>query len=445
MSFEQLTPDVIHQKRRVPPIYGEELYDHVLPDGEHFYDIPEFIPEEEEKQSIFTYFDIDNEVAFAQRQLQKGTSVEGVKTLLTNEVICFLEEFAGKVDTAKISYNWDNGQLYAPGAAESALESWTRWAEHTNGEREWGDAFGFQKIQEAFQKGEATIAIQLSPPSIGVEGFGTYGFCNVYINKGPHMDLFLLKYTGEDAHLNVSNTMMRELRPEHEATSNAADFLTEPVLFTPASPQELTLKLEQLGFGSDVDLEAANEFSTTIRKELSTWTDQFNNTVLAMAEVESNDEYQLLYNRAKLLLAACYNKAKDVKIHLEGGTSSFVTRSSVDSLEDPAFEQEELERYALLDTAYVVGGGTCPAGTSANELTQSISEMLIDRAGAVGYGEALQIVDIRGQQLATSKDKDTLKCTCPFCNQKVEAKIDRQKKTISCTNSGCKKSAPYNC
>ncbi len=37
----------------------------------------------------------------------------------------------------------------------------------------------------------------------------------------------------------------------------------------------------------------------------------------------------------------------------------------------------------------------------------------------------------------------TLECTCPFCNEKVNAKIGGGK--ITCTNEDCGKSAPYNC
>lgn len=69
---------------------------------------------------------------------------------------------------------------------------------------------------------------------------------------------------------------------------------------------------------------------------------------------------------------------------------------------------------------------------------------------ACGWSEGATIAVMEGVQqspfsvldFAPSKER-TLKCVCPFCNKKVEAKIGDGK--ITCPRGACGKSAPYNC
>ena len=92
---------------------------------------------------------------------------------------------------------------------------------------------------------------------------------------------------------------------------------------------------------------------------------------------------------------------------------------------------EEFMGYAVARFEERVGGGSCGEGFGFEDMSSQYQ-------GVFGYTPERVMPGIGG-----SEWKKTLSCTCPFCNQKVEAVIEGGR--IKCPKSTCGKSAPYNC
>jgi hypothetical protein len=403
-------------------------------------------PSERQKTSIFTYFNIDNEVAYARRQFANGVSLEDQVEYLDNNAYRFLEEFAGRVETSKIYYHWKPDGLHAPGVAESAMESWQRWADQTGGKRERADATGFARMEESFRRGEANVAFQVSPPSIGEDGFGNYGFFNVYVNQGDRVALYLLKYDNEDASLSKSNTFMRRLSggtlPE---SRDPADFLATPALYQVQHVDRfLQENLARLGFGEHCNPEREGAFTIAMKHQLGTWIEGYRHTLMEMVDEHNPQRYDYLREQAKQKLSACFRKAESLKRNLEKEDPATLKAylASIEAGTMPGRSRDEdaaeFAYYASMKEATVAGGGTCPAGESS---VQSIGEMVADRGGILDYGAATSATSWK------EGGKKILKCVCPFCTEErgkpVRVNAVIQNSRITCPS--CKKSAPYNC
>ncbi len=352
-----------------------------------------------EPNFITNYFSVENEVDRVTQQQKKGFQENYSKELLRENIRTTLEEFAGKISNSKINYFWDGYNMRAPGVIEPAAEMYKKWADETHGKREKADYEGFAAIEDGFRNG-ANVAFLVSPPSFGKEGFGDYGFLNIFVKKGNTIDMHLLKYQTEDENLTLSNQIHNGITTSFESPENQNEtellstndetvFLAKPVLLKTSDLETVLPELlSKIGFSDDPSKFKEHPFSTAVKEELHDWMEEFCNLVVQAGNSDNPEERSYFTQEAENRLKACYNKALNIKnrIDLPQIEKSY---SSVDdyinSTDRPYFDSKDEEyKYYLTQDAVVLGGGSCPSGARQNGFT-STAEALLRTGGVMNY------------------------------------------------------------
>ena len=155
---------------------------YLFEDSTH-YVVAEEIKENESNEHTFAfYYPVEAEIERLEKERAKGKTKNEVEDLVKNNLTKALEEFAGKVSLTKIPFAWENNTMISPGMSTPMSEMLRELAEKTDDKRLHADAEGFMAIEQAFAQG-SNVAFLVSPPSLGEEGFGTYGFFNVFVKK----------------------------------------------------------------------------------------------------------------------------------------------------------------------------------------------------------------------------------------------------------------------
>lgn len=333
------------------------------------------------KRSLFDYYSVSHEVTFAQRQIQKGVSQERIALYLHNNVLRFLEEFAGKVKHARISYFWNQGNLEYCGVADPIRKTYKRRALHSSFDgREQAEAEGFETIESVFQKRGADIAFWISPPSFGVEGFGDYGFVFILINRPDRVDELIVRYPHETAQFDKSaqifSFLSKEEVPHHQ--ENERFFLKQPIFVKISDPNQtpysyINANLSSLGLIEDK--EAIGAFTKTIEQDaiLQSWIHEYQMTVMGLATHQNSS---FLLQKARQYISAIYQRALDIQKHLEqkGHASSFIRYNS--QLKALPFPETPQELRALFmqygqTPPMIMGGGSCPSAKEIDTIFQS--------------------------------------------------------------------------
>lgn len=380
----------------------------------HQYTQTEITPE---INSIFKYYSVENEINFVATQLRQGVNPISVSKYIDNSVHRFLGEFIGQVKIDKIDYEMKNGQIYFDGVFEPISQIYKERGQ-IKGEnsREFAEAVGFEKIEKKFDSDESNIAFWISPPSIGEEGFGNYGFLFVLVKDARgYIDEYILRYQGENAQLEKSWQKYNELISLHPVINfseqpvddfSVHGFLKDPLFAKTDNPVRF---LADIGYK---DLSEFRKFHQKLDQEVlfRSWLDEYIETILYAVQETDIFSKKHLIDQAERSLAGIYNLAQDIKNNqLITQVNKIIRQPDFSDLQIAMMmRQNYIQKYAV-----VVGGGSCPADTSnIKSPFQNSWQSILEDNGILDHKSATN--------LTSSNQNETDTFSCPNCNQPIE-------------------------
>lgn len=313
------------------------------------------------KNSIFDYYSVENEVNFVKNN--PDISDKDKKFYLQENVLRFLGEFVGKVPYAKISYFQKDQDLYFPGMQKSAKETyWDTALKMGADSREYAEAIGFSKINQAFAEG-ANFSYWVSPPS-NMEGFGDYGFVFAFVKEGEKIDEYILRYDEKKGDLKESKQILGD-----DKYCQENDFLRNPYSFVLKDPHiEGLSKLMRDKLKIDDQLILQSErFDKLIDQNVRSWLEEYSQLVIKGDNLD----------KSKQLISAIYNYVSHLNLHIN---------KYQEIQYSPLIYEEENKQHIFVHfsqkESVVEGGGSCPVSTSSNDI------LAISKNGIVSYKEA---------------------------------------------------------
>ena len=292
----------------------------------------------------------------------------------------------------------------------AAAEYWGIAEELGANSREWAEAVGFSQIDEAFLTKKVDTAYWISPPSIGQQGFGNYGF--LFVFKKSDDDQVYVKihrYEQENTSLNQSNSIMQLLSIKHklsgfDTTKDPLRFLQHPLLLSGVSDIDVSqdivdiVNLGQVNFISDkIAFQKAVQFQEKVIEHplIMTWMNNYAQDIL----IATDDHVDIIsqktaMTRAEKTRKAIFNLAQE----LYYGTHQ---PNTVNPYNDRFLQQQVMEfQYPIVDVrqnyytqkpAMIIGGGSCPVSSQDSTVDVLLdSNKLLDR-GVLNYQTASEL------------------------------------------------------
>jgi len=376
---------------------------------------------------IGSYYNLNAERAFLNRQLQQGLGFKQAHEYLLDQQAHFLEEFVGKVPLQEHRYFFDKNEgMKAIGMVRPAAAEYWDLAEKSGvNSREWADAVGFSLIDKAFLTNTANIAYWISPPSIGLKGFGNYGFLFVFKKeKDDQVQVKIHRYEKENADLDQSNVIMQFLSSKHvlnaiDQTEDPLRFLQHPLLIMGVGGVEISqditelANLKQVNFVSDkIAVQKTDEFHKSVIEHplIKTWMSDYVQNML----VASDDRVDIYTQKAALARAekirtAIYNLAQDLQNEPNWAVSNIAfdmhipEEASAIKLTDPfAFYSQK--------PALVIGGGSCPVSSLESDFEIALSGGDLLKKGILDYQSATEITKTKTNEKWEYHDGDCVHC-----------------------------------
>jgi len=272
-----------------------------------------------QQEEIFKHFKPENEIGFASHLASLGASTETVETYLKDQVEAFLKEYVGQVPQHVFYYSPDsNQQLCIFDTEIPALEIFEKSARLAEEQsiypqsRERAEAIGFEKIQKAFAKKQASEAVWLSPPSPEIDGFGDYSFAFVF-QKDRSTGIIKVTAIRYQADPEESLSLLQRLQDafapatksneNHQSLNSPQYLLARPVLIDP--PDFNLVELVALSVPNAE--EGIPQFDKILCK-LSAAIDQYIEHVLRTNRLN----YHAKLNEIKRLILGLYNTATEM-------------------------------------------------------------------------------------------------------------------------------------
>jgi hypothetical protein len=368
---------------------------------------------EQKENSIFKFYNVDNEVKFIKSVEQKISSSQ-LKTYLEENIYKFIDEFVGKIPYTSIPYQVDsNGISYA---GMQVMDSYKK-AAMLGGERERDETQGFQTLAETYtekaaQGEQLPTSVWISPPKDA-----KYGFAFVFIpGKNGFVNEYIVRYPESLTSLETSNRLYTDLVKNAPTPQSTSKYLRTPIFdLTGSNANSL---LDTVLRSLKVDENAINQsiqFKEVTRNTLHNWVSTYTDLIQSLTLYEEGSKfYQVGIMEAKKLLLAIYQKAQEIKTSLD--ISSFTPQFEEHISSDPTLSRSDLYTYALgmqqqtsLPTAEE---GSCPAFQDTTE----------DPFGRpILFMDSLSILTNLNNGLPVKKvvEKDTF--TCPKCGYEIPA------------------------
>ncbi len=279
-------------------------------------------------------FPLNQEFIYYQRQLEQRAEQKQVLDLIEKNVLKLLGEHLAQLPQDEFFYEIREDaegrqRMFFAGMSEPMVEGLKRVAEKSgNTSREMAEYLGIKAVEDALLGGKSNVAIQISPPSFGREGFGNYGFVFVFVREEDIVRTFVLRYDGEAKNLALSSEYYEKfLRSGFNVvdgtngieTSLKAEILEEEkaflsqVLTKKMEGEDLYLFLSRI-FGKQISPNISREFYQKLKSDpfFSKLLEHYKNAMLS-GDIE----------KAKILRRALWNIAdeilhsKEVKVYGE--------------------------------------------------------------------------------------------------------------------------------
>lgn len=370
---------------------------------------------EERKDSIFRYYNLDNEVKFIQEA--NLSSLEQQTYYLNENVKRFLGEFVGKVPYTTIPYELDaKGFSYA---GMYVMDSYKKAAKLSNNPREKAEAVGFQIIQDKLSSmthENPTIAYWISPPKIA-----DYGFIFVLAKeKSGHVKEYILRYDEKIGDLTTSNHLLTGIDSSMNELAHPDDFLLVPLFGRKedGTPVDIDVVMRMLHIDEE-KIARSHHFENQVDALLSPWINEYSRRVIALSNVDITSElYRQEVEQTKILLMSIYHQAEQI-IKLPQPIS-FHQKSIYEVAANP-FSYDLLAGYASVfqqGNEPTAQGGSCPAinSTSSNSIEMhNAPPSNYDLLNTLTKG-------IVPESLLKNKERyDDYKC--PKCNTKIKGEL----------------------
>lgn len=316
----------------------------------------------DQQKEIFKHFKPENEIKFASHLTSLGASTETVETYLKDQAEAFLKEYVGQVPQHVFYYSPDSNQQLCIFDTEipalKIFEKSARLAEEQSiypQPRERAEAIGFEKIQKAFAKEQASEAIWLSLPSPETDGFGDYSFAFVFQKDRSTgiVKVTAIRYQADpEESLSLLQRLQDAFAPatksneNHQPRNSPQYLLVRPVLIDP--PDFNLVELVALSVPNAE--EGVPQFDKMLCK-LSAAIDQYIEHVLKTNRLN----YHAKLNEIKRLILGLYNTATEM-----------VAQSKEPTLEIDysAFSLQEIYSRARQQPIFPIKG-SCPSLSSS--------------------------------------------------------------------------------
>ncbi len=308
---------------------------------------------EKQKNSIFTYYSIPNEIEFLRKT--EGLSYERKKYYIEENVKRFLGEFVGKVPYTTIPYEIDErGFSYAN---MHVMDSYTN-AEKLGSERERAENNGFSHIEQEMVKSLhmplelQTTAFWISPPKIA-----DYGFVFVMKPEGNgKVKEYILRYPEKQSDLSISAKLFQEIGQSDITPNDTNSFLRTPLFGKRGDSfnADLMRVMQIIGI-SDAEITKSQRFESSVDSKLGSWIAQFADSIIGVAQRRGSQSTEEIAE-CKLLLLSIYQQARDI---LSSG------KHHADFTPQSQFSWEKLAGYAVVfahnSNLPTAEAGSCPA------------------------------------------------------------------------------------
>ncbi|MEI6327543.1 MAG: hypothetical protein WCO78_05520 [Candidatus Roizmanbacteria bacterium] len=366
------------------------------------------------------------------RQLDAGLPISRAGEYPYFQATSLLKEFAGNMGNS-VTYLIKNDHLYAPGNSISTRASLDQFARSGNGGlRAEADAIGFAQIEQHLQTADGSHIVQISPPSVHVDGsiekgFGPYGFLNIFSRNGDQVTARHIMYE-ENGTLTRSEEIRKALGQPNSRLSSAESHLVNPIplkdgTFVDSLMETIGLSAEWSRFQTD---QAFYESHIARDPYVGKWIGEY--VALQTDSAQQKNDALLTYGaqRAEEKLILAYKRA----------TSLFDSRQS---LQDDRYntkliytdtQAEQLSRQ-FLAMPMRMSAGSCP--------TDYLLQSTLSGKGFMNYAGLSEAV---GAPISTTKEwKKMTNCVCcPGCKSVSNEKhphLTNGKEWI-CGNPGCK-------
>lgn len=287
---------------------------------------------------ISRYYSVQNEVDFINKIDREKVSREDAGFYLTQNVLRFLGEFAGRVPYTHISYLQKDGALTFAGIDLS--DSYRKIAE--KGVREFDEAIGYEKIVTGLTGG-ADSATWISPPKIADYGF-VFHF-DRDSNNPQHIKEYILRYEERKGSIDRSQRIHKEISSMENPNTDRA-FLQNPELSN-REPGTLSAILSALDIDAK-DILDSHLFEERVQNELKNWVDMYVNAVFGQ-RIED----------AELILRAIYNRAYDIRQEIDGKPGYVPRPNSSIPFTNRLADNALLQHYSAQTRA--LPQGSCPS------------------------------------------------------------------------------------
>ena len=309
-------------------------------------------------------FPIAQEIAYLQARLNEGVPKDKVLQLAKLNLFRLLGEHLAELDYQPYHYEIKevNGidRLSFIGHANSIVEDLRSTARNL---REEVEAEALEVIERRLLKEGNNVAIQISPPSFGMEGFGNYGFAFVFIREENMVRTYALRYEGEDEDFSKSGkifsklirTQMYEILGSQGTIqdNNEYFYLSSPLATNIENPKVVLETLQQIireVSGTEVDPSKTEEFYNLLEGDpiIAEVMGKYYEAVLKKDAHYAKIARRIVYNRAKELLELNEKWAEGweeeispsmLDLHLlkqSYGTQVYITGSSCPSMQKVA-------------------------------------------------------------------------------------------------------------
>lgn len=360
---------------------------------------------EEQKNNIFKYYSIDNEVKFIRNT--KDLPQDQQHYYLQENVKHFFSEFIGKVPYNTVPYSISNSGFDYAGM--KVMDSYQKAAD-MGGERESAEIDGFKKIEKEMVSAmqahtKLPAAFWISPPKNW-----DYGFIFALIpDANSKVREYVLSYDESRTSLEMSNYLMYMLNGV--TYQNADDFLRHPA-FVNRNGSDETLDSIKRSIGIDEkEISRSKQFEQHIDSILGPGIDVYVDTIIQASQNKDNAQ---LVIQAKLLLIQLYKQAEQIQAEIISSLNTTQTFTPI-----PTYQATSMDYSgAVMSLLYldkgplVLSGGSCPS-------IQDTETNPFDQSSQIFMSSFDYLQKIQKRPLESLFKKVELSFKCPACGNLI--------------------------
>lgn len=357
-------------------------------------------------------------LADVRKMTEEGATQEGIERYIKRDAETFLMENAMKSPYHAVQYFQEGTEVFYPGNPRPVSERYRYAAEYESGlpyekisqlalaevqklPRNVADAVAWDRELSSFFHGDYDYAFQISPPSIGQEGFGTDVYLNIFqknkkIDGKIDINVRFLVLPGETINYDISRAIENNIKQflpkqaqitdqnQESLVENAQRYLLQPILAKTVPGFELESFLETIGVDKD-KIGKGMQYARKIENDdfIQLGIEQYTQNIISF--LEAGNEFSefdegIIHDG---LFTELYNRAVELKQAVD-------FKDYIGEIDEPRrtyFASDELKQayYHSMAQQYNqevrIAGGSCPV--SVGKIVDSI---MGEYGGVLNYG-----------------------------------------------------------